>query len=510
MMMPIGSTGIVTVVIFAIVAVVGDVRGAAVETLMRWKRSSIAFVRECCGAEPDAWQLDVLGAAATSPKQAIVGSKGTGKTTVLSWLILWFLFTRPHANIAVTSISGDNLRDGLWKELALWMGRSPVLSAAFEWQSSRIVSRSHPATWWVSARQWSKSADTQAQSQTLAGLHADFTMFVIDEAGSVPQAVAVTAEAALASGIECKLILAGNPTSLDGPLYSAAVTHRAQWDVHFVNGDPDDPQRARRVDLAWARQQIEQFGRDNAWTIVNVLGRFPPASLNALLGIEDVEAAMHRHLPESAYNWAQKRLGIDVARFGDDRTVIFPRCGLASFKPIVMRHARGSAVSVDIANRVLAAKAYWGSELELFDGTGGWAAGALDVMRSQGFAPIDVQFAAPAMDSGRYKNRRAELWFGMAAWIKGGAALPPLPELVGELTTPTYFFNTGKFQLEDKDQVKQRLGRSPDLADALALTFGMPDMPAGAMAGARGSVGHALTQDSQGVDPYSDAPRARR
>ena len=195
----------------------------AVATLARWRQDALVFVRECFGAEPESWQQDVLRASPAASQQAIVGSKGCGKTTVLAWLILWFLFTGPHANIAITSISGDNLRDGLMKELAKWLQRSPVLSLAFDWQSSRIVSRTHPATWWVSARQWSKSADAQQQSQTLAGLHADYTMFVIDEAGSVPQAVAVTAQAALASGRECKLIIAGNPTSLDGPLYIAAV-----------------------------------------------------------------------------------------------------------------------------------------------------------------------------------------------------------------------------------------------------------------------------------------------
>lgn len=471
---------------------------AAVATLRRWMPDVVSFVVEALGAEPEPWQLAFLQGTPAASQQAIVGSKGCGKSCVLAWIILWFLFTRPNANIAITSISGDNLRDGLMKELALWMQRSPILSAAFLWQSSRIVSRESPSTWWVSARQYAKSANAQQQSQTLAGLHADYTMFVIDEAGDVPAAVAVTAQAALASGIECKLILAGNPTRLDGPLYSAAVTHRHQWHVVNVTGDPDDPQRSARVSLEWARQQIDTYGRDNPWTQVNVLGKFPPQSLNALLGVEEVEAAMHRHLPQGAYTWAQKRLGIDVARYGGDRTVIFPRQGLASFRPVVMRHGRGSAVSVEIATRVLAAKARWGAELELVDATGGWAAGAVDVMRANGYAPIDVQFHAPASDR-RYKNRRAEIWFAMAEWIKGGGALPPLPELVGELTTPTYAFVGGKFLLEDKDQVKARLGRSPDLADALALTFGISDMPRG-LAGVTGSVGKALTD----FDPYAE------
>ena len=179
-------------------------------------------------------------------------------------------------------------------------------------------------------------------------------LFVMDEAGSIPQAVTVTAEAALASGVDTKLMIGGNPTSLDGPLYAAGVTHRHLWHVTRVSGDPDDPNRSPRISLEWAKQQIESYGRENPWVMVNVLGRFPPSSLNSLLGPEEVQAAMKRRLLATEYDWAQKRIGVDVARFGDDRTVLFPRQGRASFRPRVMRHERGSAVSTVIATAVFA------------------------------------------------------------------------------------------------------------------------------------------------------------
>lgn len=472
----------------------------AVTTLARWRRDAVAFVREAFGVEPDAWQAEALTAFSRTQRLAMKAAKGCGKTTVEAWCLLNFLATRPHANIAATSVSGDNLRDGMWKECAKWLQRSPFLSAAFEWQKERIVSRSHPATWWAAARQWAKSADVQQQADVLAGLHSDYVLFLIDEAGSIPQAVAVTAEAALASGVETKMVIAGNPTSLDGPLYRACVTDRHLWHVVTVTGDPDDPKRSPRIDIEWARQQIQAYSRESPWVRCNVLGEFPAASLNALLGPEDVEQAMERRLPADAYNWSQKRIGVDVARFGDDRTVLFPRQGKASFLPRILRHARGSAVSTEIATVVLAAKAKWGSELEVFDATGGWAAGAVDVMRSSGYSPLDVQFHAPAIDR-RYANRRAELWFAMAEFVKTGGMLPNLPELIGELTVPTYSFVNGRLQLEPKDQVKARLGRSPDLADALALTFALPDMPAAHMEGlARGGVGRVLCD----FDPYAD------
>lgn len=472
---------------------------AAIATLVRWKTDPVAFVRENFGVEPDEWQLEVLGEFARTQRIAMIAAKGCGKTTVEAWCILNFLSTRPHANIACTSVSGDNLRDGLWKELAKWLGQSAFLSANFDWQKERIVSKTHPATWWAAARTWAKSADAQQQSETLAGLHSDYVLFVLDEAGAIPQAVAVTAEAALASGIETKLLIGGNPTTLDGPLYTAAVTQRYLWHVVRVTGDPDDPKRSPRIDLEWAKQQIAAYSRSSPWVMVNVLGLFPPASLNSLLGPEEVEAAMRRHLHEHEYKWAQKRIGVDVARYGDDRTVLFPRQGLASFRPRVMRHERGSAVSTDIAAAVMASKAKWGSEVEIFDATGGFAAGAVDVLQASGAAPVSMQFHSPA-DDARYVNRRAEMWFRMAEWVRKGGALPPIPELTGELTAPTYTFVNGKFQLEAKDQVKQRLGRSPDLADALALTFALQDLPAASAMDVmrRGSVGHALTE----FDPF--------
>jgi hypothetical protein len=135
-----------------------------------------------------------------------------------------------------------------------------------------------------------------------------------------------------------------------------------------------------------------------------------------------------------------------------------------------MRAARTN----DIAARVILSKTRWESELEFVDGTGGYGAGVIDSMIQAGYNPIEVQFAGKAIDQ-RYANKRAEMWFDMANWIKKGGALPNCPELVRELTAPTYTFVNGKFMIEPKDQIKKRLGFSPDMGDALALTFALPE-----------------------------------
>lgn len=465
-----------------------------------WLYDPVKFVVEVMRAEPDAWQLDVLRAYQDPEKQRIAmkACKGPGKTTVLAWMAWHFLSTRPHPKIAATSISADNLADNLWPEMAKWQTRHDYLKTCFHWTKTRIFSRDHPETWFMSARSWSKQADSSQQADTLAGLHAEYLMFILDESGGIPDSVAAAAEAGLATGFETRLIQAGNPTHLEGPLYRACTNERHLWWLIEITSDPDDPKRTPRVKQQWAREQIEKYGRENPWVLTNVFGKFPPASINSLLGPDEVSAAMKRRVDTDKYEFSQKRLGIDVARFGDDRTVIFPRQGLIAFKPVEMRNAR----SHEIAARVAMAKQKWGSELEAVDGTGGFGAGVIDALHQAGHAPLEIHFSGKAIDS-RYLNKRAEMYFLMADWVKKGGALPQDPELSRELTAATYMFKNGKFQIEDKDQIKDRLSFSPDKADALALTFCLPDMPARDMMLEKFGAGRYGKLQSD-YDPFND------
>lgn len=443
--------------------------------LDRWARNPVQAVRDLFKAEPDLWQAEALmeWAGDDCERLAFKACKGPGKTTVLAWMILIFLLTRKESKVAATSITADNLNDNLWSECAKWMQRSPVLQAAFTWTKTRIVRKDNP-NWFATARTWPKTADAQRQADTLAGLHADHIMFVLDESGGIPQAVMTTAEAILATGKECKIVQGGNPTHLEGPLYRACTVDRHLWHVITITGDPDNPKRSPRIKLDWARQQIATYGRENPWVKVNVLGEFPPASINALFGSEEIEVAMLREYRPEIYGHMQKRLGIDVARFGDDRTVIFPRQGLMSFLPDICRKLD----TLEIAARIMLARDRWGSEMQLIDSTGQWANGTIDQLRTARVPITAVDFGDKAINP-KYLNRRAEMWLELSKWVKAGGRLPNVPELMAEFITPTYTFSGGKFMLEPKDQIKDRLGRSPDLADALALTFALPDMPGG-------------------------------
>lgn len=444
---------------------------AAQERLQAWRRDPVRFVRECLLTEPDAWQADVLRVFPRCPRLAMKACKGPGKTTVLAWLVWNFLLTRPHPRIACTSVTADNLGDCLWTEIAKWQKRSPLLSEMFEWQRTRVFAREHPETWWAAARAWPKTGSTGDQNETLAGLHGDYLLFILDECGSIPDGVMAAAEAGLANargggGVEAHLVIAGNPTMLSGPLYRASTTERDLWHVVEITADPDDPKRSPRVSVEWAREQIKKYGRDNPYVLVNVFGQFPPVSINALLGPNDVSTAMGRRPHEHEFSFAPRILGVDIAREGDDRSVIFPRQGLLARTPLILRNA----TSLHGAGVVSQTWRDHDADACFVDGTGGFGAGWIDQLRLLGFAPVEVQFAGRA-DDPRFANKRAEMWWRMAEWVKGGGTLPNVPELVAELTEPTYTFRGDQLLLEPKDDVKERLGRSPDLADALALTF---------------------------------------
>lgn len=455
------------------------------DAVRRWKRDARIFVRELFGVTPDRWQDKAL-AIVSNPRTrrlALKACKGPGKTAVLAWIILWFLVCHVESKVGCTSINEGNIDSNLWPELLKWMNRSAFLKAAFSWSSTKVQRRGN-ANWFAVKRTWPKTGDAQQQADALAGIHADDVMFILDESGGIPQGVMVTAEAVLATlteameraGHRALVVQSGNPTHTTGPLYRACTTERALWEVITITGDPDDPDRSPRISLKHAQEQIALWGRDNPWVMVNILGEFPPQSINSLLGVEEVERAMKRHYVYEDYAHNQKRLGVDAARFGDDRWVIFPRQGQAAFRPIVMRQPKTTQVATRIA------KAYkdWSMSptngLILFDESGHWGHGAFDILVTAGLPVIGVlgEDKAPTK---HYKNMRTYCWLMMADWVKKVGALPHLPEMIPELTEPTYTFIGGQFVLEPKDQIKARLGWSPDLADGLAETFALEDMP---------------------------------
>jgi hypothetical protein len=197
---------------------------------------------------------------------------------------------------------------------------------------------------------------------------------------------------------------------------------------------------------------------------------FAAGNTSALLSINDVTEAMRRHLREDAYSFAPKIVGVDVARQGDDRSCIIKRQGLACFQPQIYKNKQG----FEIADAVARVIAEWRPDAVFVDDTGGYGGAVIERLRELRHTVVGVQFGGKASDD-RYANKRAEMWLEMAEWVKGGAALPDSPELRSDLCSPTYKHNAaGRFLLESKEDMKKRGLPSPDVGDALAITFAFP------------------------------------
>lgn len=460
-----------------------DVRLKAMKVIGDYRDDIVLFVREQFHVEPDAWQKKALVAFTDMDKKifrlSLQACAGPGKSALLAWCGWWFLCTQGekgnHPKGAAISITQDNLKDNLWAELSKWQQVSPLCSKLFTWTKQRIFSKDHPETWFLSARSFSKTANSEEQGRVLSGVHSKYVLFLIDESGDIPPNVLKSVEQAFSTADKVfgRVIQAGNPTSHEGMLFAAQGALSDKWHVVKITGDPDDPDRSPRIDAEWAKSQIDQYGKDDPWIMSYILGMFPSTSINALLTPVEVEDAMRRKAAHDDYYFSQKRLGVDVARFGSDSTVIFPRQGLMAFPPAEMRGAR----THDIIARIAAAKMKWTSEVEFVDGTGGYGAGVVDGLLQTGHTPQEINFASKAL-SPKFYNKRAEMWWNMADWIKRGGCIPKHDKLARELIAVTYTHKNGKLIIESKDQIKEKLGYSTDFADALCLTFAMDERPA--------------------------------
>ena len=431
------------------------------------------------GVEPDLWQADALNAFASNDieKQRISmqACAGPGKSAVLSWIAWNFLlcYNEPgyHPKGAAISMTHTNLMDNLWAEIYHWMNKNEFLKQNFKWTKDRLSAKDHAETWYISARSFSKSANKEEQGRALSGLHAKYVLFLIDEGGSVPPAVGKTAEQALTNCEFGKICMAGNPTSHDGFLYEASKD--PNWYKIKITGDPDDPKRSPRIDIEWARKMIEKEGRDDPWVQSMILGRFPDQAINTLLTDIDFDKAEERACQKAEYEKFEKILGVDAARHGDDSSVIYPRQGLVAFQPKEIRKADGPT----LGNAVLGAMNKWKDVDKInIDGTGGYGSSCYDYLSGLNTLGIhEIGFASSAMNAEKFFNRRAEMYWTAAQWIKKKGSLIANKKLREEMTNTSYYFVGDRIKIESKDQIKLKLKRSPDFADGFALTFAFQD-----------------------------------
>jgi hypothetical protein len=197
--------------------------------------------------------------------------------------------------------------------------------------------------------------------------------------------------------------------------------------------------------------------------------------------------ASKRSPKDETYNWAAKILGVDVARYGDDSTVIVLRQGCAMFRPRVLRDLN----TMEVAGHV--AELHERHDVDaIFVDVGGVGAGVYDWLRAHGYPVRAVDFGGKPTNP-RFLNKRCEMWWEMADWVKTMGAIPNDKNLIRDLCAPKFDYKRadGKLKLESKDDLRERGLPSPDLADALALTFAFP----------------VLANERPVVPPFTRSPR---
>ena len=190
-----------------------------------------------------------------------------------------------------------------------------------------------------------------------------------------------------------------------------------------------------------------------------------------LIALADTEDAAKRTYQSDHVKLSPVVLGIDPARFGDDRSVVFKRQGRQAFEPVVYRGIDNMELAARVANLIEE------HDPDAVFCDAGAGSGVIDRLRQLSYDVIEIPFGGKATKPDQYINRRSEMWWLMKQWIEEGGAIPNDIALKQELATPIYWYdNVGRRVLESKDQIKKRLqgAGSPDLADALALTFALP------------------------------------
>ena len=433
---------------------------------------------------PDEWQLDILRRIRDkiiTPDEAIriavTSGHGVGKSALVAWLVWWAFSTFPGTRGVVTANTENQLKTKTWVEIAKWH-RLFIAKHLFKVTATAIFSTDEAQSreWRIDIVPWS-----ERNTEAFAGLHnaGKRLIIIFDEASAIPDLIWETTEGALTDkDTEIMWFCFGNPTRNSGRFRScfAGGSFAHRWHQLEV-----DSRTVKRTNKAQLDQWVLDHGIDSDFVRVRILGKFPKQDADSFISFEAATAAVARPLDTKAQG--PLILGVDVARFGDDMSVIWPRRGRDAFS-LPIRVFSGIDL-VHLSQHVVLAFNQLSADFIMVDETG-LGAGVVDILRSLQLPVYGVNFGAKpdGFDpSARYANKRAEIWGQMRSWINSGGSIPGKIQdrsMVDDLCAPSYTINdkTG-ILLEPKSMIKSRLGYSPDFADALACTFGFPFLEGG-------------------------------
>lgn len=436
-----------------------------VDIILIWRDDPVRMIEDLFGIEPDEWQKEALRGLALEDRVAIRSGHGVGKSALMSWAILWWMFTRYPCKVACTAPTSHQLNDVLWGEIAKWINLLPESwRSLIQVKSERVELISNPLESFSVARTARKE-----QPEAFQGFHSDNMLFIVDEASGVEDIIFEVGSGSMSTR-GAKTLMAGNPTRSQGYFYDAFHKMRDNWHTIQVNCET-----SKMVSENWIKAMQKQYGIDSDIYRVRVLGDFPRGDDNTVIPLYMIEEAIGRDVDvvNGKIIW-----GVDVARFGGDKSALAKRQKNTLLEPVKTWQGKDLMQTVGIIVREYEETPQnMRPDVILVDSIG-LGSGVVDRLKEQGYPTRGVNVAeSPSVDSDKYARLRDELWWKVREWLEGrDCVLPDQDELVGDLATPTFeILSSGKIKIESKADIKKRLPRSPDLADALCLTFAVSD-----------------------------------
>lgn len=432
---------------------------------------------------PELWQEELLrelgqGLITTEGaiRKARTSGHGVGKSACVAWLILWAMATCPDTIGVVTANTETQLKTKTWVQLAIWYRRCLVRDM-FKMTATALfsVDPEHEKTWRFDMVPWS-----ERNTEAFAGLHNKRRriLLVFDEASAIPDVIWEVAEGALTDeDTEIIWVVFGNPTRNKGRFRDCFAGGKF---AHRWSSAAIDSRTVRFTNKKQIQEWIDDYGEDHDFVRVRVRGIFPRVDAESFIAFDLAFSAVNRDFEKPNDPVV---LGVDVGRFGNDPSVIYPRCGLDAVSREIEVYP--GIDTMQLVGRVVAAF-HRHKAVMVFVDEGGVGGGVVDRLRQLHVPVHGVDFGSLPdnygvfEDSGtRYKNKRAEIWGNMRAWLRRGSIPMEVrgneANLVDELTGPTFTLDGNEaLVLESKKDMRRRGVASPNIADALACTFAMP------------------------------------
>lgn len=435
----------------------------------------VAFAREVLRVEkPADYQVAILRSLVTNRRVAVHGPHGIGKTAIAAWFTLWFVSVHPaDVKVVTTASAWRQLTYYLWPEIRKWALNGAWGAIGVQMREDKeLLERSIRLP--ASREAFAVASDNPA---SIEGAHAAHIAYIFDEAKTIPAATWDAAEGAFATGDTYALAIS-TPGEQSGRFYDICARKPGYEDWTVIHVTLDEFIASGRITREWAESRRHQWGEDSAVYQQRVLGQFADSSETQVIPLSWLEAANERWAAVGGEGAPDQPLyfGVDPAHLGPDRTAIARRRGNVVERVYGYRHQD----TMQTAGRVKALlDASPGSRA--FIDTIGIGAGVCDRLKEQNcpVTPVDVRKRTSIKDSTglmRFKNLRSALWWRLREALDPACpsplALPPDDILIGDLTAPTWSYtSTGEVLVESKDDVRERLGRSPDYGDAVCLAL---------------------------------------